>query len=60
MRQQAPPPRRQAPVLVPAEPHLGLQAFGVPLVYGLVPLVIEVMMDHPETLWGAGTYPVVK
>jgi hypothetical protein len=25
-----------------------------------VPLVIEVMMDHPETLWGQGTYPVVK
>ena len=25
----------------------------------LVPLVIEVMMDHPETLWGAGVYPVV-
>jgi hypothetical protein len=26
----------------------------------LVPLVIEVMMDHPDTLWGQGTYPVVK
>lgn len=26
----------------------------------LVPLVIEVMMDHPETLWGQGTYPVVS
>ena len=26
----------------------------------LVPLVIEVMMDHPETLWGPGCYPVVK
>jgi hypothetical protein len=26
----------------------------------LVPLVVEVMMDHPETLWGQGTYPVVK
>lgn len=25
----------------------------------LVPLVIEVMMDHPETLWGQGVYPVV-
>jgi hypothetical protein len=25
----------------------------------LVPLVVEVMMDHPETLWGQGTYPVV-
>ena len=25
----------------------------------LVPLVVEVMMDHPETLWGAGVYPVV-
>jgi hypothetical protein len=23
-------------------------------------LAIEVMMDHPETLWGQGTYPVVK
>ena len=26
----------------------------------LVPLVVEVMMDHPESLWGGGTYPVVK
>ena len=26
----------------------------------LVPLVIEVMMDHPETLWGQACYPVVK
>jgi hypothetical protein len=26
----------------------------------LVPLVIEIMMDHPETLWGQGVYPVVK
>jgi len=26
----------------------------------LVPLVIEVMMDHPETLWGQGTYRVVS
>jgi hypothetical protein len=26
----------------------------------LVPLVIEVMMDHPETLWGDACYPVVK
>jgi hypothetical protein len=26
----------------------------------LVPLVIEVMMDHPQTLWGQGTYPVMK
>jgi hypothetical protein len=26
----------------------------------LVPLVIEVMMDHPATLWGPGTYPVVS
>ena len=26
----------------------------------LVPLVIEVMMDHPETLWGDAGYPVVK
>ncbi len=26
----------------------------------LVPLVIEIMMDHPETLWGDACYPVVK
>ena len=26
----------------------------------LTPLVIEVMMDHPETLWGDAVYPVVK
>jgi hypothetical protein len=26
----------------------------------LVPIVIEVMMDHPETLWGDACYPVVK
>ena len=26
----------------------------------LVPLVIEVMMDHPQTLWGDACYPVVK
>ena len=26
----------------------------------LTPLVIEVMMDHPETLWGQACYPVVK
>lgn len=26
----------------------------------LAPLVIEVMMDHPETLWGDACYPVVK
>jgi hypothetical protein len=26
----------------------------------LVPLVIEAMMDHPETLWWPGTYPVVR
>ena len=25
----------------------------------LVPLTIEVMMDHPETLWGDAVYPVV-
>lgn len=25
----------------------------------LVPLVIEVMMDHPDTLWGDACYPVV-
>lgn len=26
----------------------------------LVPLIIEVMMDHPQTLWGDACYPVVK
>jgi hypothetical protein len=26
----------------------------------LVPLTIEVMMDHPETLWGDACYPVVQ
>ena len=26
----------------------------------LVPLLIETMMDHPETLWGPGCYPVVE
>ena len=26
----------------------------------LVPRVIEVMMDHPQTLWGDACYPVVK
>jgi hypothetical protein len=26
----------------------------------LVPLVIEVMLDHPETLWGDACYPVVE
>jgi hypothetical protein len=30
------------------------------LMQKLVPLVIEVMMDHPGTLWGAGCYPVVE
>jgi hypothetical protein len=26
----------------------------------LVPVVIEVMLDHPETLWGDACYPVVE
>ena len=26
----------------------------------LVPLIIEIMMDHPGTLWGDGVYPVVR
>lgn len=26
----------------------------------LVPFVIQVMMDHPETLWGGACYPVVE
>jgi hypothetical protein len=25
-----------------------------------VPLIIEVMMDNPKTLWGDAVYPVVK
>ena len=25
----------------------------------LVPLIIELMMDHPNTLWGDACYPVV-
>jgi hypothetical protein len=32
----------------------------VNLMVKLTPLVIEVMMDHPETLWGDAVYPVVK
>jgi hypothetical protein len=26
----------------------------------LVPLVVEIMMDHPESLWGDACYPVVE
>jgi hypothetical protein len=26
----------------------------------LVPVVIELMMDHPKTLWGTAVYPVVE
>jgi hypothetical protein len=26
----------------------------------LVPAVIEIMMDHPQTLWGQACYPVVQ
>lgn len=26
----------------------------------LVPLVIEIMLDHPETIWGDAVYPVVE
>lgn len=26
----------------------------------LVPLVIEIMLDHPEALWGDAVYPVVE
>ncbi|WP_066459846.1 HEPN domain-containing protein [Castellaniella caeni] len=26
----------------------------------LVPLIIELMMDHPDTLWGDACYPVVR
>jgi len=25
----------------------------------LVPIVIELMMDHPDALWGEAVYPVV-
>jgi len=32
----------------------------VNLMSKLVPLIIEVMMDHPETLWGDACYPVLK
>lgn len=32
----------------------------VKLMGKLVPLIIEIMMDHPETLWGEGCYPVVR
>jgi hypothetical protein len=26
----------------------------------LVPIVIEIMMDHPEHDWGVATYPVIN
>jgi len=26
----------------------------------LVPVILEIMMDHPEHDWGAATYPVVN
>jgi hypothetical protein len=26
----------------------------------LVPIIIEIMMDHPQHNWGAATYPVVN
>jgi hypothetical protein len=26
----------------------------------LVPLVIEVMLDHPDALWGDAVWPVVQ
>jgi len=31
----------------------------VSLMGKLVPLVIEIMLDHPEALWGDACYPVV-
>jgi len=31
----------------------------VALMGKLVPLVIEIMLDHPDTLWGDACYPVV-
>lgn len=33
---------------------------GVEIIGTLVPLVIDTMMQHPETLWGDPYYPVVK
>ena len=32
----------------------------VNLLSKIVPLVIELMLDHPDTLWGDACYPVVK
>lgn len=32
---------------------------GVNLLSKLVPIIIEVMMDNPRTLWGEANYPVV-
>jgi hypothetical protein len=26
----------------------------------LVPVIIEIMMDNPQTVWGSAVYPVVK
>jgi hypothetical protein len=25
-----------------------------------VPVIIEIMMDNPQTVWGSAVYPVVK
>jgi hypothetical protein len=33
---------------------------GVNLLDKLVPIIINVMMDHPEALWGDTNYPVVE
>jgi hypothetical protein len=33
---------------------------GVNLLGQLVPLVVELMLDHPDTLWGDACYPVVE
>ena len=32
----------------------------VKLMGKLVPLIVEIMMDHPETIWGDGCYPVIR
>lgn len=32
---------------------------GANLLHDLVPIVIDLMMSHPETLWGEAKYPVV-
>ena len=33
---------------------------GVEMLNTLVPIIIDIMMKHPDTLWGDPYYPVVK